>query len=428
MKRTIDDFLDVEYRDYAEVVSFKRALPCIIDGFKPVRRKIFYYMKKSNGEFIRVSSIAGGLAEKCNYHHGEASAQQTIINMSKDFPSSNNIPILLPKGSFGSKLLPKSAAQARYIHSKYNPLMDYIYLDNELTPAATDLEDPEPEFYLPIIPMFLVNGISGIGIGYAVKILPRSIRDVIRLTETTLESIQIDEPIVYYQNCNYNVQRVTNSSFRITGNYKIKDNTVEISEFLPGDDRSKICENLLSLKDSGIITDFKDESKEEFKIIVKLGKSLTEQQIVDKLNISKVFHENYTLLDEHGSIKVFNSITEIVKYFVDYRLKIYTQRKELKTKQWRYEIEKRHAIIMFIQDIDQVTKMNEPEIKKLFKGRISEELIKYCLNKPLQSFLKMNVKKLESEIKELEKQIVSYNKISEKELYLKDLKILKEKI
>jgi DNA topoisomerase-2 len=421
--KTIDEFLDNEYRDYAEEVSFKRALPSLIDGMKPVRRKIFYYMKKNRSAgFIRVSSIAGGLAEKCNYHHGEASAQGTIISLSKDFPSSNNVPILLPKGAFGSKLLPSSAAQARYIQSAYNPEMDYIFLDDELMPPNSDLESPEPEHYLPIIPMMLVNGISGIGIGYAVKILPHKISDVISVVEACLHDKEIPLIDPWWKGCNYSVERVTESSFRISGKIDQRGDSVTISELIPGMDRNKIISKLLDLQDKEKIKSYSDESKEEFKIIVSGLKN------IESLDLSKVFHENYTMLDENGAVKVFDSISEFVKHFVRYRLTFYDKRKEFRIKKLGEEIDRQLAIIMFMENIKKVSESsNKEEIFALFKGKIPGELISYCMEKPLRFFMKNNRTEYEQKIKEAKEKIEYYKNVSIVKLYQDDLDALKKR-
>jgi len=425
MKKTIDEFLDNEYREYAETVSYRRALPSLVDGFKPTRRKIFYYMKH-NKSMIRVSAIAGGIAEKCNYHHGEASAQGTIITMSKSFPSANNYPIFIPKGTFGSKILPKSAAAARYLHAQYNMMNDYIFLDSELLPVNKELDSPEPEFYLPIIPLYLVNGISGIGIGYAMNILPRKFDDVIDMICSYLQGEKVKDCKPHYNNCNYKIERLTDSSFKISGQYKIQDKKVTVTECLPNDDRTKIISNLIDLKDKGIIKSYKDESKEDWKITVEFAKNQPENKIVEYLNLSKQFHENYTLLDENNNIKVFSNVPEIIKYFVDHRLTYYTKRREYKINQLKQEIERIKAIAFFIKHLKQIAAMTEEEIYVFCQSFVSEENVKYCLKQPLNWFLKKNLAECELKIQNNLDDIKYYTDITDVQLYLDDLNELKK--
>jgi DNA topoisomerase II len=416
MLKTVDQFLDVDYKNYAEEVAFRRALPSVIDGFKPVRRKIFYYMlKNKNAGFIKVSAIAGGIAEKCNYQHGDAS--NAVINIAKDFPSSNNYSILIPKGMFGSKLLPKSASASRYIHAKYNLINDY-----ELAQKNQDLESPEPEYFLPIIPLHIVNGISGIGIGYAVNILPRKLTNVIKSIMNYINGKEVEIENPYFNGCKYQIERIQDHSFEFKGRFHYEKDKLIIDELLPGQDRNKFVEKLISLQEKEIIKSYSEESKTEFRFIIKLNKPLNDEKIYSIFGLSKVFHENYTLLDENSNIIIFKNYKEMIQYFADYRLSVYTKRKELEIKKLRYEIEKNNAIINFIKKMkDVINAKGVEEIKALFKDIISEELVEFCLKKPLHSFMKMNIDTLLEEIEKYKKEIKYYQNVTEKELYLKDL-------
>ncbi len=424
MDKTIDSFLDNEYKNYAEEVSFKRALPSAIDGMKPVRRKIFYYMSKNkNSGFIKVSAIAGGIAEKCNYHHGDAS--QAIINMAKDFPSSNNYSMLLPKGMFGSKLLPGSSAASRYIHAKYNSINDLIFLDNDLIEPNHDLESPEPEFYLPIIPIHLINGMNGIGIGYAVKIFSRKLSDIVTSILECIDNVDITNAAPYFNKCNYNIQQLTMKSFEISGKYHIEKDKLVVTELIPGMDRNKFVEHLIKLQDKNIIKTYNDESKLDFKFVIKLSDNLTHDKILQVFNLTKVFHENYTMLDHLNNIITFDSYNEIIKYFTDYRLKIYTKRKSLAIKKLNEEIEKIEAIIIFIKNMkDIINAKSIDEIKILFKDKLKPESIEYCLKRPLSNFMKMNIDDLNNNIKEHQNMIQYYSSVEEKTLYKNDLNTL----
>ncbi len=432
MKQTIEQFANKEYRNYAKEVVFERALPSIVDGFKPVRRKIFYYMiKNSNNGFIRVSSIAGGLAEKCNYHHGESSAQNTIISMSKSFSSSNNLPILSSKGAFGSKLLPKSSAQARYIHSKYDKLMNLIFLDNDIAPDNKDLESPEPRFYLPIIPMFILNGISGIGFGFANKILPRDILETVKAVELCLKNKSVKNLKPFFNGCDYKIEELTEKSFQLTGSLKcINKNTVQVNELLPEMDRDKFINKLFDLQTDGVIRSFKDESKEDFKFIIKFDKpKITEDEAIKILDLTKAFHDNYTMIDDNDNIKIFNNISEIIDYFTHHRLKYYTKRKEYQIKKIESDVEKLEAVIVFIENLRVIYQsQNKEEIKEVLKAKISDNMIDYCLQKPFQSFLKKNTQQLKKDIQTFKDEIKIIESSKEVDLYLLDLKKLKKEL
>lgn len=171
--------------DYAsfinkELIAFSaydnlRSIPSVIDGLKPSQRKVLFasFKRKLTAE-IKVVQLAGYVSEQAGYHHGEQSLHGTIVNMAQQFVGSNNVPLLVPSGQFGTRLQGgKDAASARYIFtrlSRYARLLfpeddDHLlkYLDDDGYPI-------EPEHYVPVIPLLLVNGAEGVGTGWSSKV------------------------------------------------------------------------------------------------------------------------------------------------------------------------------------------------------------------------------------------------------------------
>ena len=171
--------------DYAnfinkELIAFSaydnlRSIPSVVDGLKPSQRKVLYasFKRKLTSE-IKVVQLAGYVSEQAGYHHGEQSLHGTIVNMAQQFVGANNVPLLVPSGQFGTRLQGgKDAASARYIFtrlSRYARLLfpeddDHLlkYLDDDGFPI-------EPEYYVPVIPLLLVNGAEGVGTGWSSKV------------------------------------------------------------------------------------------------------------------------------------------------------------------------------------------------------------------------------------------------------------------
>ena len=426
MKITIDEFINTEYKEYAEYVAFKRALPSLIDSFKDTRRKIFYYMLQSkNKGFMRVSSCGGGISEKCNYHHAETSAQSTIVNMMKNFPSSNNIPYFLAKGAIGSKIMPNAVGAPRYIQVAYNTLMDYVYLDNNLVIENDDIESPEPKYYYPIIPMFLVNGISGIGIGFACNILPRKPKDIIKQIKNILQDKNTKNIEPHYLNCDYDIQHIDSNTYEIAGKIIQKDKLCEITEVPPNISREKIIASLIELQDDKKIKSYSDESKENWLIKVKLSDDI---DLLSELKLKKRVTENFTLLDEHNSIRVFKDVRELLEHFVNFRLTIYEKRIKQKITDLQAEIPKLNLLLDLINFIQSENKFDIDDIYKKFDKTYTKALIDNAIQKPLKYFFKASSNQFQSKIQELKKEIKYYNQVTARELYLQDLEILKGKI
>jgi DNA topoisomerase II len=204
-KQWLNDILEDTYLDYSnahetgvkysdfinrELILFskydnERSIPHFLDGFKPSQRKVLFGCFKRNlkGE-IKVAQLTGYVAEHSAYHHGEQSLQGTIVNMAQNFVGSNNINLLTPSGQFGTRRMGgKDSASARYIFTKLEPITRTIYHQDDMELLAYKSDDGvsiEPEFYMPVIPMVLVNGAEGIGTGWSSNVCNYNPREIVR--------------------------------------------------------------------------------------------------------------------------------------------------------------------------------------------------------------------------------------------------------
>jgi DNA topoisomerase-2 len=169
---------EVSYADFVnkELIQFSmadniRSIPSAVDGLKPSQRKVlFSCFKRKLTDEIKVAQLAGYVSEHSAYHHGEASLHGTIVNMAQNYCGSNNLNLLVPSGQFGTRLLGgKDAASPRYIFTKLDPLARLVFHKDDEA-LINYLDDDglsiEPDHYVPIIPMVLVNGCDGIGEDY----------------------------------------------------------------------------------------------------------------------------------------------------------------------------------------------------------------------------------------------------------------------
>merc|ERR1712142_1195187 len=163
----------------------ERSIPSLVDGFKPGQRKVIFTCLKRNltKKEIKVAQLAGSVAEVSAYHHGEASLMGTIINLAQNYVGSNNINLLQPIGQFGTRLSGgKDSASPRYIFTQLSPLARMIFHENDEPLLKNNYDDNlkiEPEWYIPIIPMVLVNGANGIGTGWMTKIPNFNPREIV---------------------------------------------------------------------------------------------------------------------------------------------------------------------------------------------------------------------------------------------------------
>jgi DNA topoisomerase-2 len=152
-----------------------RSIPNVMDGLKRSLRKIlFSAFKKNLTKEIKVAQFSGYVSEHSGYHHGEASLNAAIVNMAQNFVGSNNINLFVPNGQFGSRMMGgKDSASERYIFTLLSNITRHIYpeVDDHVLSYLDDDGTPvEPLYYVPIIPMVLVNGCKGIGTGFSTSI------------------------------------------------------------------------------------------------------------------------------------------------------------------------------------------------------------------------------------------------------------------
>ena len=169
--------------------------------------------------------MAGYVSENAAYHHGEASLHGTIINLAQDYVGSNNINLLKPNGQFGTRILGGSdAASPRYIHTELNPIVKYIYPESDF-PLLNYIDDDgllvEPTYYIPIIPMVLVNGMVGIGTGFSTKIPQYNPLDIIRNIIHKINNEQYDELIPCYRGFTGIILKEKDKTYISKGSYNI---------------------------------------------------------------------------------------------------------------------------------------------------------------------------------------------------------------
>lgn len=193
----------IKYRDFInkELILFsmadlERSIPSMVDGLKPGQRKIlFCSFKKNLVKEAKVAQFIGYVSEHSAYHHGEQSLASTILGMAQDFVGSNNINLLEPLGQFGTRNQGgKDSASARYIYTRLSPVTRLIFPKDDdvlLNYLNEDGQSIEPSWFVPIIPMVLVNGSEGIGTGWSSYVPNYNPRDII----ANLKRLLKDEPV-----------------------------------------------------------------------------------------------------------------------------------------------------------------------------------------------------------------------------------------
>lgn len=428
-RRTISSLINKEYKDYSIYVCYHRAIPNLIDGFKPSQRKAFFVVPKS-ADFRKVQSVAGRMISDAEYNHGDASASQAISKMAQDFVGANNIPVFKKKGSFGSRFI-KTPSAPRYIYVKANSNFYNLFRDFELCPKNKDQENPEPEYYLPIIPTILLNGLSGVAVGFATEIQPYNIKDIIKNIRKHLKNREHPDydfmtpyfkgytgPIDYDSDNNRFVQR---------GLYEVVNTTtIKVYEVPTSLDREKYKKHLAGLVDNKLIHSYVvDNNGQQWDVTIKLPRASDVFEDPEKyLKLTNILTENITVINEDEEIVVFENVYQLLHYFIEFRLGVYQQRIDYMLNKIKNEVYLNQAKIKFILEMNNIDfkKMNRKQLKDHFlKIDFNEDHLSKCFEIKSYNLSLDHLKELKKKIEELKELYKWYKLISPEELYEIDL-------
>ncbi|MGY9007922.1 MAG: DNA gyrase subunit A, partial [Candidatus Pelagibacterales bacterium] len=337
--RTVTSFFDKEYLDYARYVVENRAIPSCIDGLKPTQRKVVYIANKiwktGNEKPMKLFQLAGRVASEAFYHHGNTSLESSMVGMAQKFK--NSLPLLEGVGQFGSLRSPAAGAP-RYISAKLHPNFRLLYQDFDLLENKIEEgEKIEPAFFLPIVPTVILNGTSGIAVGFATNILNRNPKDVVDACISTLNNkkMKVLAPWIQEFKGTFTRDLENPKTWKIKGQYQIiNTTTVKITAIPPNYTYERYEEILNLLQEKGIITSYDDNSSETIEYILKFRRSVlnslvsSEGKLERALRLNTQETENLTTLDENGKLKIFDKAEDIVKHFVGVRLGWYQTRKD----------------------------------------------------------------------------------------------------
>ena len=442
-----EDFIDREMIHFSKY-DCERSIPNMVDGYKTSLRKIFFSAKKRNlVKEIKVAQFSGYISEHSGYHHGEMSLNKAIVGMAQEYVGSNNINMLLPNGQFGTRLDGgKDSASERYIFTQLNEISKYIFPDADdaiLNYLDDDGQSIEPDYYLPIIPMVLVNGGKGIGTGFSYEGLSYNPQTIIKYLKLkmkkgadAIKERQAIDFMPYYEGFKGSIIRLTgkdSGKYLFKGVFKIISScAIQITELPIGTWTTDYKAFLETLMDDG--GKKKSKTGKNKKAIVKSIKDMSTDALVDfivKLEpgvlselVSKPYNEhcnmlektfklfttkstrNMYLFDKDQRLRKYDSANDIIDEYYDVRYNGYVMRKEYMIKSLEREVmilsNKARFIKEQCDDIIDLRKKKKAVVIELLKTRNydvvdGDEEYKYLTKMPIDSVLEENVEKLMKE-------------------------------
>ena len=442
-KFKVSDFYKDEFVDFASYSTI-RMIGSAIDGMKNVHRKIFYTILDKNIKAdIKVSQLNSKVAEYSEYLHGDMSG--AISNLGAHYVGSNNLPLIAAEGNFGKRFTnDPSAGRYLYTHGK-SILFDMISKEDNpiLIKQHFEGNEIEPSFYLPSLPMLLINGSKGVASGFSQVILPRDPKEIMKYLKGRLNGKITKKQLdiaPHFEGFNGTVtQGDTDRQWLISGTFKkINTSTIEVTEIPVGIELAKYIKILHDLKDKGKIVNFKDNSnKDAYNFTIKYNRTslakLSDEQIMNQLKLVKKESELYNAVDENMNVRTFKNIHEIVDYYIDVKMRFMAKRKQAMIDEMNTAIPEDISRYTFIKMIvtDKLVinkRSNDAIVKDLDKA---DKIIKindsynYLLNMSIQSLTKEKMKALEEIIKAKKAKLKLIKDTSESDMWIEDLSNIK---
>jgi DNA topoisomerase-2 len=427
----ITDFVHKDLVNFS-LADLKRSIAHVADGLKPSQRKVMYscFQRNLTAE-MKVAQLAAYVAEKSAYHHGEVSLAETIVKLANDYTGSNNINLLEPCGQFGTRLMGgKDASQTRYIFTKltkearklFDPRDDAIlnYLDD-------DGRSIEPDFYMPTLPMVLVNGTEGIGTGFSCYVPPFNPKDIKENIWKILGGEEAVPMKPWFRGFKGKVYKDEGGLWVTEGTYRDTGSRLKVTELPPGRWTQDYKEYLDTLMEKKMITSYTNNSTTEdvdFEIFGYSGKDLMKD-----LKMRKTFHvSNMHLFHPTKGIHKYESPEEILRDFVELRLEHYKKRKahliDVLEKRAEMCSLKSKFVTMVIEEKLVVFKRKKVELEKEMSGHFPkiEGSWDYLLNTKTVEYTEERVKALMDEARQANVELERMLKTSHITMWKNDIK------
>jgi DNA gyrase subunit A len=442
--REITEEMQESYINYAMSVIVSRALPDVRDGLKPVHRRILYTMLEEGlrhtAKFRKSANVTGNCLAR--YHpHGDIAVYDALVRMAQDF--SLRYPLIQGQGNFGS-VDGDSAAAPRYTEARLSKIGEEMLKDIEKnTVDFIDNYDgtrKEPTVLPSPVPQLLLNGSLGIAVGMATNIPPHNLSEVCDALIYLIDNPKVDTEelfkfiqgpdfptggIIYDQKGIIQVYSQGKGPIIARGKVEIMEQEktgrqrIIITEIPFQVQKSTLIEqfaNLVQQKKIEGIKDIRDESdKEGLRIVIELSRDAYPQKILNRLykftDLQKTFHFNMLALVDGIQPRVLN-LVELLDYFISHR-------KEVITRRMKYELEKAKERVHILEglhkclaNIDEVIRIiknsadrEEAEKNLIKRFRLTKIQANAILETKLSALAKLERKKIEDELKELETKI-----------------------
>lgn len=427
-------FISNELKDYA-IYDNERNIPHIADGLKLSQRKVVYAGQDVK-KIKRVDMFGMKAAEMTHYNHTADSIIGTVAKLVQTFPGSNNLPLLQGTGQFGTRL-DNEASSPRYIHAMLSGNFNKMFnkQDQEiLTWNYSEGDQIEPVYFMPKLPILLINGSSGVGNGFSCDILPYSVESVKKAVYEVMKTGFVQTKLIPHMNgWTGTIFKNEEGQASFHGKYEIVNKTtIKITELPPKQQLKKYKALLLDLMQKGIIKSFKNKSGERsWEFIITAPRetvALPEEKIKKLFDLVERKTETITCWDVDGRLRVFDNVEQVVERWVEVRLEHYEKRRlniiSTLEEEVRWSNLKCDFIRYWNENAENLIKLKKGSLVHAVQSKfntVSEDDIDRLLSMRISSLTADDTARLEAEAVELNRRLVVLRNTSAKEMMVDEL-------
>ena len=457
MKENITDIMQKAYIDYSMSVIVSRALPDVRDGFKPVQRRVLYAMLREgllhNRAYDKCAGVVGEVLK--NYHpHGDSSVYDTLVRMAQ--PWVMRYPLVDGQGNFGS-VDGDSAAAYRYTECKLTKLSEELLkdIDEDTVDFAPNYKESstEPTVLPSALPSLLMNGSTGIAVGMATNIPPHNLGELIDAVCAVIDNpaIEIDEIMQILPGPDFPTGGSISGksgieSYMKTGRGIVRmRGTIEIEELSTGRqqlvithipynvNRATLVTRIADLVKEKIldgVSDLRDESTEQTRIVVELKMGEIERVTINKLFKLTALESSFGVillaLDRLRPRQL--NIKEAIQCYVEHRREVTLRRTNYRLRKAEDRAHILEGFKIALDNLDEFVRIirasqnrNDAKDKLIDKYSLSDRQAGAILDLRLYQLTGMEREKIENEYLELMKIISDLKNIIDNEGVLLDL-------
>ncbi len=434
--RSVAEFTEQAYLNYAMYVIMDRALPHISDGLKPVQRRIVFAMSelglKNSGKPKKSARTVGDVLGK--YHpHGDSACYEAMVLMAQPF--SYRYPFIEGQGNWGSPDDPKSFAAMRYTEAKLSLYSEVLL--SELGQGTCDWQDnfdgsmKEPVSLPARVPNILLNGTTGIAVGMATDIPPHNLREVIKGTIALIRNPNLsDEKVAEYipapdlptkaeiitaADDLLKIQTTGRGSYRMRAVYTIEKNEIVITDLPYQVSGSKIITQIadqMQAKKLPLVSDVRDESdhKNPTRLVIVLRSNrIDAESVMSHLfattDLESSYRVNMNMIGSDGRPQV-KSIRRIVLEWIELRKNSVTRRLQYHLNKIEKRLHILAGLIIAYLNIDEVIRIireeDQPKPVLMSHFNIDEIQAEAILELKLRHLARLEEMEMRSEQEELE--------------------------